>query len=126
MTIEQDFEMLAKELGLSVRILKRLLGDSSLKIKREREDDLPAVLHVHVGLRLLGRLESLPSLSSSLTDKLKEAIAGFKKSCPHSYRWLVNGAFDPTKIPDDVTVARLQHASRTCGRLRADILRHCG
>jgi len=51
------------------------------------------------------------------------AIGRYAAACPQVFAWIVRGDFNAQRVPDGVDHAKLLHACRTAGRLRAGLYR---
>ncbi len=97
---------IAAAAGISVSAVRRLAG--SVKVSaREREFDL--------GLRI----PEIPLREEDIASALRDYLS----CCPKVAGWIASGGFVPSRLPGDVTYARLLHACRSSGRIRAELLR---
>ena len=110
---EDDLLTLSREAGLPAPAVRRLLG--SLKVGSVSGG---AVKFYDLGLRIPPDL-----LGGTATGDLVVILSQYAALCPNAVGWVARGDFDPRKIPEGLGTAKLLHACRTAGRLRAEFLR---
>jgi len=111
-----DFEKIAKELGLSPHGIERALGSLWVEIRSSDGQQK----RLNLGLRLIAVTRDGQWVP---TDYIASALREYQGACPHAFRWIVSGGFNPEKIPAELSYPQVLHASRTSGRVRASLLR---
>lgn len=127
---EQDLLKLSRISSISPAAARRVLGTINIvfKIKlratAQVEDQLkmPSEQIFNIGLNLMALVCSQSQRQLHL-EPLGELICEYQRNCPIILNWIARGDFNPTKVPENISVATLRHASRTAGRLRAEFIR---
>ncbi|MCO6429601.1 MAG: hypothetical protein J5J00_01985 [Deltaproteobacteria bacterium] len=107
-------QKVARDSGLSEKSVRRIVGSIPVPVAGKSGSNRTFDL----GLRL----EEV-NLSSSAVGNLCSTIKEFGAACPVAVAWIGRGGFDPAKPPKELTYAKILHACRTAGRLRAILLR---
>jgi hypothetical protein len=145
MKTEAQLKRLASLSNVGQKAVERLLGSIEVQLNRETEAESPkqasselpraeqhsAEQHradkqsVQLGLNvrsvfLKGELNYSGDAAVNQMAKLLREYAG---SCPQIVAWIGRGDFKASKIPDELSRAKIIHACRTAGRLRAGFMR---
>jgi hypothetical protein len=134
---EREFKLIGRSFGISEQSAKRLLANTSVSVEQsdsvQREadalDDLveeqkeinrpSSPLRLRIGLYLQSG-EGLERVDSArLISLAEDAIRQYRRACPEVTNWLIKGDFNPSMIPLELPKAKLVHACRTAGRIRA-------
>lgn len=119
---------LTKISGVGEKAVERLIGSIRVEAVRPMMGEIESTTKsLDIGLRLealgnrlLGRGD--PALKQLVSDSLRS----YQQTCPVVAAWVGRGDFNPEKLPAEITFARILHANRTAGRLRAAIMRKYG
>ena len=131
---EQQIRKVAKSAGVSELSLQRLMGSVMIEVLEpileppEPGEPRPEQksTRYNLGLRITRDVAANQYVSEELIQALSSAISEYKNTCPAAYNWIIGGAFNPSKIPDNLDRGKIMHASRTASRLRAKLLREAG
>ena len=124
---DKEARFLSDKSEKSVQLVRRVFG--SLRIHYpplHLADGDEAVTAFDIGLRLEGPLEKAAGNRTEFLSRAGDEIRAYASSCPQVFQWIASGEFSTDSLPDAITKARLLHATRTVGRLRAKILRNSG
>ncbi len=126
---------IAKSSGVERKLVERLLTSQPVQLRANNLDDSPGTIvdskakYLNLGLRIASA-EIFLALVGKLSEEaacalISEAIKEYTQICPQIVGWIGRGDYDPKRVPAELRLATLKHASRTAGRLRARILRSC-
>ena len=120
----QNLKMIAslqRELNISEAALFRILGSTRVPVGNGSAAEASSKEY-DSGLRRMARGKSTEELFVS-ENEILESCRSYSSVCSQVYGWLCRGDFSPKKIPDSLSKAKILHACRTAGRLRAEVLR---
>ena len=117
---ETEIRKVASAAGINEKAALRLLGSVRTPVVSPNGSEATYEL----GLRL-----SEPGLltkvgKSVLMDIMASTARAYAQACPIVIGWIGRGDFNPEKPPQEATKAKLLHACRTAGRLRAEAMRN--
>lgn len=135
---EKHLSRVARDAGIAPAAAHRLLGSVRVKVSRppvrssepedagdgaaERAAD-PETKVLELGLRLDSAEFRTWSLLPAWHSLLTRALDEYRRACPVIFAWVSGGDFKPQRLPERAGGAVLQHACRTAGRLRAEVMR---
>jgi hypothetical protein len=125
---EREYKVIARSFGFSEVSARRLLSNTSVCIQEDEDPFVPnetiakrapRELRLRIGMHIQGG-EGLERVDSAKLIALAEdAIRQYRRACPEVANWVISGDFNPVKIPREINKAKLIHACRTAGRIRA-------
>ena len=118
---DSELREIARRAGIAPESCRRLLGNLSVPIQVDPFAPEPTLYNP--GLRMTADTDCGKPLKTERVALISRVLQSYKNSCPQVFLWICRGDFNPRKRPENVTIARLQHATRTAGRLRAELMR---
>jgi len=127
---EKQLKTIALGAGVNGKAAERLTKSLRVSIPKKDlsgdPDALPAVEELEIGIQiadglLFSRLKT-PEGLAHFTDTIKK----YSNTCPIVVNWAGRGDFNSKKVPTQINRGHLVHASRTAGRLRAELIRKLG
>ena len=124
---EKQLLKIGSAAGLGEKAVSRLIASQRISIPVESSDSAQSEKVLDIGLRIdnaaLTELLLKGTGTEILCELLSDVLREYMSLCPVIVGWVGRGDYNPDKIPDSVNKARLLHACRTAGRLRAKVLR---
>lgn len=117
---KRELQIISQKTGVGEPGILRLIG--SIKLDAPDVDEEEAAVPFDIGLQLSTAPIGNTTARSELVERIASAIKEYQRHCPFLVAWVSRGDFKPAKPPSELTKGMLVHATRTSGRLRAQLL----
>ena len=124
---EKQLKTISLGAGVNGKAALRLTNTLRIKIPKKNTDEeadaLPQVEELELGIHIADGLLFSRLRTADGIRYFTDIIRQYSNTCPIVVNWVGRGDFSDKKIPVHVNRGHLVHASRTAGRLRAELIR---